>query len=115
MPLSLFITSLVLIFLLGGAVLLKSVFSDEPLNKGDVYLRATVFLCALFFSLAASTGVYIGQPTVDSINSTAEIVAYSFIPAFEEYWVIIPFSIAVVSLFSTIYAWLSVFVRKQEN
>lgn len=101
MPLSLFLFGLAVISVFGLLILIKSSFYDtKQLNKGDIYLRVTLFLISLFFSLSTTGGVYLNDPAV---------------LAFDSYWAIVPFSIAVVSLFATIYAWLTVFGKRKEG
>ena len=85
-------------------------YPEKPLQKGDIYIRVAVFLMSLFLTLVTASGVYVGIP--ERISGTNDFI---YTLAFNEYWAVIPFSIAVVSLFAIIYAWLSVFGRKKEG
>lgn len=110
-PLWMFILFLGFIGVSGIIVLIKSVLWDKtPLNKGDVYLRGSIFLMSLFLALTTMSGVYYGNPVrIENTDS------FTYVLAFEPYVAIIPFVIAVVSLFATVYAWLSVFGKKREG
>lgn len=100
-PLLIFIIGLIFIFLMGIIVFIRSIFfQNRPLNKGDVYLRGSIFLCSLFLTISTSTGIYIG----DQPNSVGSI-------DFDEYFLFIPFIISIVSLLATMYAWLIVFAN----
>ena len=103
-PIEFFGLMLVIIYVLGMCVILRGVFLPyKALNKGDVYLRGSIFLISLSLTLFSSIGIYI---TKDDVG---------YILGLDEYWIIVPFSIAVVSLFATGYAWLSVFGKKKKE
>ncbi len=103
-PIEFFGLMLVIIYVLGMCVILRGVFLPyKALNKGDVYLRGSIFLISLSLTLFSSIGIYI---TKDDVG---------YILGLDEYWIIVPFSIAVVSLFATVYAWLSVFGKKKKE
>lgn len=103
-PIEFFGLTLVIIYALGMCVILRGVFLPyKALNKGDVYLRGSIFLISLSLTLFSSIGIYI---TIDDVG---------YILGLDEYWIIVPFSIAVVSLFATVYAWLSVFGKKKKE
>lgn len=103
-PIEFFGLMLVIIYVLGMCVILRGVFLPyKALNKGDVYLRGSIFLISLTLTLFSSIGIYI---TKDDVG---------YILGLDEYWIIVPFSIAVVSLFATVYAWLSVFGKKKKK
>lgn len=103
-PIEIFGFGLIVLFSFGVFVFYKSIFySHRPLNKADIYIRGTIFLISLILTLMSSVGVYIGSDEV------------GYILGIDEYWIIIPFTIAVVSLFATVYAWLSVFGKKKKE
>lgn len=105
MPLSLFIFMLTIVFIIGMIIILKSLaYPSAELSKTDVYLRFMLFLIALFFTIATSTGVYVTLPA-DVTPSVPELLA------FDSFWIMIPLSITVVSFFATLYAWLVVFLN----
>lgn len=115
-PISMCIMGLVLVFIMGFFIFVRSILlSSDKLGRADIYFRACLFLCSLFLTLSMSTGVYVGEPVLNSTASTPEFPVYDFIPAFDGFWVFVPLIICIASLFVLINGWLIVFANAKDD